>query len=312
MKRICTSLALVTAFFSLNGQIKVATNNNVGIDESAPVSKFAISAPGNSYATAHIESINAINYSRGLNVNNSYTSSTWGFSIVASTPMSSSSSSKTVGLKAYAYSSSQLFSKRSYGVWGMAGNATSGYNYGVYGELGGSANGAAVFATIPGRGDYNVGGRWAGYFRGDVYIEDDLIVDGTYNPSDNNLKKDIRPLKNDLTSQIDAIKTLNAIRFKYKTPLELNLISNTVLDTSSTNYELEFATNEKYTQDRIGLSAQEVQEVFPELVRKNEDGYINVNYTGLIPVLVEAIKEQDAEIELLRKELEQIRQSLKQ
>lgn len=310
MKSTTIAIFLLGILITANAQIKVATNNNVGIGESAPVSKFAVSGPGNSYATTYIENINATNSSRGLQVRNSITTSSWGFAILGETPFTLSSSSCNVGVRGQTYSSTALTSRRSYGVWGMAGNATSGWNYGVYGQLAGSHNGAAVFATIPGRGDCNVGGIWAGYFRGNVYIENDLIVDGTYNPSDNNLKKDIRPLKNDLTSQIDAIKTLNAIRFKYKTPLELNLISNAVLDTCSTNYELEFAKDEKYTQDRIGLSAQEVQEVFPELVRKNEDGYINVNYTGLIPVLVEAIKEQDAVIEELQSEFANMKTEL--
>jgi len=310
MKRISLSLALVTALLSLNAQIKVDNNNNVGIGESAPDSKFAVSAPGNSYATAYIENIKSTNSSRGLQVRNSITTSTWGFGILASTPFTSSSASKNVGLKGQAYSSVSLSTRRSYGLYGVAGNADSGYNYAVYGELMGSNNGAAIFATVPGKGDCYVGGKYAGYFRGNVYIENDLTVVGTYNPSDINLKKDIRPLKNDLTSQVDVIKTLNAICFKYKTPLELNLISNAVLDTSSTNYELEFSKDEKYTQDWIGLSAQEVQAVFPELVKENEDGYINVNYTGLIPVLVEAIKEQDAAIVELQSELVKMRTEL--
>jgi len=38
--------------------------------------------------------------------------------------------------------------------------------------------------------------------------------------------------------------------------------------------------------------AQDVQKVFPELVNADEDGYLSVNYVGLIPVLVEALKEQ--------------------
>lgn len=54
----------------------------------------------------------------------------------------------------------------------------------------------------------------------------------------------------------------------------------------------------------IGLIAQEVQKVFPELVRQERDGYLSVNYTDLIPVMIEAMKElarnqQDAQGELL-------------
>lgn len=42
----------------------------------------------------------------------------------------------------------------------------------------------------------------------------------------------------------------------------------------------------------IGFIAQELKEVFPEAVMLKEDGYYAVNYDEIVPVLVEAIKEQ--------------------
>jgi hypothetical protein len=53
-----------------------------------------------------------------------------------------------------------------------------------------------------------------------------------------------------------------------------------------------------------GLVAQEVQEVLPDLVNENESGYLSVNYIGLIPILMEAVKEQQALIQTLRAEME--------
>lgn len=49
----------------------------------------------------------------------------------------------------------------------------------------------------------------------------------------------------------------------------------------------------------IGLIAQELEKVFPELTHKNSEGLLSVNYDGLIPVLIEAIKEQQVQIEKL-------------
>jgi len=45
-----------------------------------------------------------------------------------------------------------------------------------------------------------------------------------------------------------------------------------------------------------------VQAVFPELVKtaNNSDGTLSVNYQGMIPVLLNAIKEQQAQIEELK------------
>jgi len=50
----------------------------------------------------------------------------------------------------------------------------------------------------------------------------------------------------------------------------------------------------------IGVLAQDVQQVFPELVKEDMEGYLAVNYSGLIPVLIEAIKEQQKQIETLQ------------
>ncbi|MGD1847923.1 MAG: tail fiber domain-containing protein [Salibacteraceae bacterium] len=43
---------------------------------------------------------------------------------------------------------------------------------------------------------------------------------------------------------------------------------------------------------QYGFIAQNLQKVMPEMVRADEEGFLSVNYTGLIPVLVEGLKEQ--------------------
>jgi hypothetical protein len=57
------------------------------------------------------------------------------------------------------------------------------------------------------------------------------------------------------------------------------------------------------SKQKIGLLAQDVQAVYPELVKQanNEEGTLSVNYQGLIPVLINAIKEQQAEIDELKR-----------
>ena len=57
---------------------------------------------------------------------------------------------------------------------------------------------------------------------------------------------------------------------------------------------------------QIGLIAQEVKELFPDLVKENAEGKLAVNYVGLIPVLIESIKSQQQQIEELRKLVEQL------
>ena len=57
--------------------------------------------------------------------------------------------------------------------------------------------------------------------------------------------------------------------------------------------------------EKIGLLAQEVQKAFPELVKQSgdEEGTLSVNYQGMIPVLINAIKEQQQQIEEIKNSL---------
>ena len=53
---------------------------------------------------------------------------------------------------------------------------------------------------------------------------------------------------------------------------------------------------------QTGLIAQEVEKILPELVNKAADGYKSVNYIGLIPHLIEAVKELDAKYKQLQEQ----------
>lgn len=56
------------------------------------------------------------------------------------------------------------------------------------------------------------------------------------------------------------------------------------------------APDDAKDQPGIGVIAQEVERVFPELVTTDEHGRKKVNYFGLIGPLIEAIKELDARL----------------
>ena len=62
----------------------------------------------------------------------------------------------------------------------------------------------------------------------------------------------------------------------------------------------------KSGKEKIGILAQEVQEVFPELVSKDDNEMLSVNYQGLVPVLINAVKEQEDKISRLEKLVEQL------
>ena len=56
-----------------------------------------------------------------------------------------------------------------------------------------------------------------------------------------------------------------------------------------------------YTGSDVGVIAQEVEKVIPEVVETRDNGYKAVKYEKIVPLLIEAIKELKAEIEELKK-----------
>lgn len=58
---------------------------------------------------------------------------------------------------------------------------------------------------------------------------------------------------------------------------------------------------------QTGLLAQELQKVYPQLVKEDEKGILSVNYSGLIPVLLEAIKELNSKVETIEKENKELK-----
>jgi hypothetical protein len=70
-----------------------------------------------------------------------------------------------------------------------------------------------------------------------------------------------------------------------------------------------YPKKEFYDKSQLGLIAQEVKEVFPELVMQDNDGYYSVDYAKLTPVLIEAIKEQQKQIETLSKRIDELEEA---
>jgi hypothetical protein len=99
------------------------------------------------------------------------------------------------------------------------------------------------------------------------------------NLSDERYKKDVLPIENAL----DKVLSLNGVTF---------------------NWNKEFNPGTKLDDaNHIGLIAQDVEKVIPQAVSTGKDGNKtkSVAYTDLVPVLIEAIKEQQKQIEELKK-----------
>ncbi len=60
-------------------------------------------------------------------------------------------------------------------------------------------------------------------------------------------------------------------------------------------------------QPQLGVMAQEVERVFPSLVHTRDDGFRTVNYPGLIPPMLNALQEQQVAVDLLRRQLAEMK-----
>jgi hypothetical protein len=83
-------------------------------------------------------------------------------------------------------------------------------------------------------------------------------------------------------------------------------LSNSLQSIASLQGYNYYLRNEKNPNLQTGFIAQEIQKIFPELVNKGSDSYLSVDYTGLIPHLVESVKSLKSENEFLKERLSKI------
>jgi hypothetical protein len=57
----------------------------------------------------------------------------------------------------------------------------------------------------------------------------------------------------------------------------------------------------------MGVVAQEVQAIAPELISETEDGNLSVAYANMVALLIEAVKEQSAEIAALKEQVKELK-----
>lgn len=103
-----------------------------------------------------------------------------------------------------------------------------------------------------------------------------IYINGAFHASDRRFKKNIRKIR----QPMDILEELRGVTYEFRVE--------------------EFEERSFIAGQHYGLIAQELEAVLPELVRNREDGYKAVNYEGVIPLLIEGVKEQQSEIDELK------------
>lgn len=112
-----------------------------------------------------------------------------------------------------------------------------------------------------------------------VHFNYNVFTSGMFLESDEQFKENIEPVSDVLTS----LDNLEAVTYNLKKYSNLN----------------------KEESERYGFLAQNVKDVFPQLVHTDNSGYMYVDYIGLIPILVQSINELRAELAAVKGEKQQ-------
>lgn len=143
---------------------------------------------------------------------------------------------------------------------------------------------------------------------GNFHIAGVYFSQGSQFYSDIRLKSNVKNLNGALAS----VLKLQGISYDFKSTKEDEVIAslNTMVGKSDKDIkDLEkfkkiYEDKKSENLNHIGFSAQDLQKVFPQLVKADDKGILAVNYVAIIPVVVEALKEQQKIIDDQAKTIE--------
>lgn len=176
------------------------------------------------------------------------------------------------------------------GLYSIAGNCREG-NWGVAGIVDGESSfpGVGVMGSSS-NSLFSPGGRYAGAFFGNVLVAANLTASSFTTSSDFRLKDNIQSLTRE--TALDNVLKMNAVSYNLKQR------DITFADGKQGQYYEEGSP--LLENIHYGLIAQELQEIYPELVLEGGDGYLSINYTEIIPLLIQSIQELKGEIDVLK------------
>ena len=305
MKKPVTLIGACFVFSGLQAQIKMYSNGNVGIQSSAvPEAALVVGGNASNKGTGFKTYIQSNGYV--LNVRRE---GTWG----SASPWLVASEGNNlvdgddfyIGVKGIAMPSTPLGNGRAWGVKGEAGNSTNGYNYAVHGNLRGSQRGAAILGTLE-NVDIYVPGRYTGYFLGDVRVTGSIY--GTVlTPSASGSALAGRSALMPLSVESDAangmsvtekLSRLTAVQYNLSEPQAAQAFA-AAGDTATTT-PLSVTDVQALEKTHYGLDAEVLKEVYPDLVYESQEGDLCINYTEMIPLLVQSVNELRAQVVALQ------------
>ena len=137
-----------------------------------------------------------------------------------------------------------------------------------------------------------------------VQFTKNVQTSGLFIQSDERFKENVEPVENVLSS----LESLEAVSYTLKNDCAkrrqevASMVPVTEKDRKDKEFFEQFYADQEQGSERFGFLAQNVKEVFPELVHTDKSGYMYVDYIGLIPILVQSINELRAELAAVKAE----------
>ena len=298
MKKLIALVSVVFAITNMSAQLKVHSNGNVSIKTTeTPNATLAIGGVGLPTQSFYVKSKNV-----PLRVERdgaATTSGAWSYGVDATNL--ATDTRMGVNSVAWTHDYTTINKGRAFGVYGAAGYTTSGYNYGIYGNLLSTQNGAAIVGAVNSM-DVNVPGRYAGYFQGDVRTTGNFY--GTVlTPSASRSALMGRSAVMPLSAESDATNSMSVgEKLSRLAAVQYNLSEPQAAQTFAASGDTVAAAPRSVTdiqaleKTHYGLDAEVLKEVYPDLVYESQEGDLCINYTEMIPLLVQSVNELRAQV----------------
>ena len=300
MKKLIALVSIVFAFTNMSAQLKVHSNGNVSIKTTeTPKASLAIGGAGETTQSLFVKSNNIpVRVDRN---GTATTSGVWSYAIDAANAVCDTRMAMGISSLVRTVDYTTLNKGRAFGVYGAAGYTTSGYNYRIYGNLLSTQNGAAVVGAVNSM-DVKVPGRYAGYFQGDVRTTGNFygtVLTPSASRSTLMGRSAVMPLsaesdgKNSM-SVGEKLSQLTAVQYNLSEPQASQAFAasgDTVAAAPRSVTDIQALEKTHY-----GLDAEVLKEVYPDLVYESQEGDLCINYTEMIPLLVQSVSELRAQV----------------
>ena len=229
---------------------------------------------------------------------------------IASTP--DVMNKNNIGVLGAVNANSSYTNDKNYGVLGIVSsmNNNHGRNYGVSGMIGplgqhyGGAGVYGAYSTTYYSSPTNISGAYAGYFVGPVYVTGNMTVPNMFTATDSRLSDNLVSLgerDNGGKATLENVLNMNVVEYNLKSQLSEempDIIAPEKAEEIRTSYEfLKEKDEEMVSRRHFGVDAKELQKVYPDLVLEGQDGYLAVNYSELVPLLIRSIQALKQELD---------------